>query len=537
MATYYFRNVGTDWNTASNWSLTDGGGADGAVPTAADDAYFTSNSGNCTISTASRVCLTLIFSGVGAGNYAGTFTLNNTLTVAGNITLSSSMTFDGTSTITINANSTITSNTKVFPCNITISGTRTITLGDDVYVTGNVLFGAGSPVTATFNNNTLFVGGSFGTSGLGSGVLNSNLTMNGTGTFGVSQAFSGSLSGTGTISFNTTGTITITGTTISSGASGRTIQYISGIVLVPRPQNLAFLSTGNGIMTLNLKGMTITGGLTLASQGSFSLISDLIVDGSDVTFGSSALSGSQALVINNNGGNLYLGDSALPGIILNGASTLSGISGTAKIFIRGGGNGRIILDTPVNCDITFDFTGILTFINNTFFGNERPALIIGVGRYTFLNGRASSTNSRGVKNQGVLNISGNATLIGFDKFSGIGNISINNGLTLTMDKFFSGRPDCITNVFCGTTTGAYTITFQDTFEKFANWLKLSNCTLTRIGQLIVLNQKATTITGRNVGVRYQNVWPNGIPKNSPFTSDVPMAYGANGLVSDPTRTL
>jgi len=50
MATYYFRNVGTDWGTAANWSLTNGGGATGAVPTASDDALFTINSGNCTSS-------------------------------------------------------------------------------------------------------------------------------------------------------------------------------------------------------------------------------------------------------------------------------------------------------------------------------------------------------------------------------------------------------------------------------------------------------------------------------------------------------
>ena len=81
MAIYYFRNTGnTDWNTASNWSLNDGGTASGAIPTTTDDAYFTSNSGNCTVNTATRVCANLIFSGVGAGDYSGTFTLNNTLT-------------------------------------------------------------------------------------------------------------------------------------------------------------------------------------------------------------------------------------------------------------------------------------------------------------------------------------------------------------------------------------------------------------------------------------------------------------------------
>jgi len=52
MANYYFRNTGADWNTASNWSLTDGGGATGVVPTASDVAYITLNSSStCIITT------------------------------------------------------------------------------------------------------------------------------------------------------------------------------------------------------------------------------------------------------------------------------------------------------------------------------------------------------------------------------------------------------------------------------------------------------------------------------------------------------
>ena len=61
MATYYFRNTGnTAWNTASNWSLTDGGGPTGVVPTATDDAYFTSNSGSCVVAGTVGVCTNLI---------------------------------------------------------------------------------------------------------------------------------------------------------------------------------------------------------------------------------------------------------------------------------------------------------------------------------------------------------------------------------------------------------------------------------------------------------------------------------------------
>ena len=57
MPTYFFRNTGdTNWGTATNWSLTDGGGATGQVPLATDIARFSNNSGNCTVNGSNRVC-------------------------------------------------------------------------------------------------------------------------------------------------------------------------------------------------------------------------------------------------------------------------------------------------------------------------------------------------------------------------------------------------------------------------------------------------------------------------------------------------
>ncbi|KPJ70380.1 MAG: hypothetical protein AMS14_10880, partial [Planctomycetes bacterium DG_20] len=50
--------IGADWNTAAHWSQSDGGGGDGWVPTASDEARFTSNSINMSLS-ANGVCLKL----------------------------------------------------------------------------------------------------------------------------------------------------------------------------------------------------------------------------------------------------------------------------------------------------------------------------------------------------------------------------------------------------------------------------------------------------------------------------------------------
>jgi len=536
MATYYFRNANGNWNAAASWSISDNGPANGAIPTSADDAYFTSNSGNCTVNTAGMVCKTLIFNGVGAGNYANTFSLTNTLTVSGSITLSSTMTFAGTSTITINATSTITTNTKVFTCNIIASGTITLTLGDDVYIGGNLSFGVVVGTTVTINGNTLYCGGSL--TGSGNVLLGtSNITMNGSGTLSVT-AFSSYLGGSGTFTFNTTGTINISGGHIFLSAGNRTIQYIAGNVFLPRGQSLSIINAA-GITSLDLKGVKFYGSVNMTTQGSISLISDFIIDGGVFSSGSTLLAGATPLVLNSSGGNLYLGDQSIPSSISSSSGNVASITGTATIYIKGNGICVFGVSSPVSNNIVFDFTGILTITNSNFFNSELVGLALNNGTYTFINGRVNSIsfNLTNLKNQGTISIAGNATLIGFDKFSGVGNIRITSGVTLTMDKFFSGRPDCISKVFCLTTTGAYTITFQDTFEKFANWVKVSNCTLTRRGQLLILNQKATTNIGRNTGVRYNNVWPNGISKKSPIVANSPMTFGAGGLLSDPAFSL
>jgi hypothetical protein len=531
MAIYYFRNVGTDWNTAANWSTTDGGGATGAVPTAADDAYFTSNSGSCTVSTASRVCKTLIFSGVGAGNYSNTFTLNNTLTVSGNVTLSSTMTFAGTSTLTVNTTSTLTSNGTTMTCGLTVSGASvTLTLGDNLTINGDFRIGA-----QTITGNTLYIGGGLIQTASGiTSTLNSNIEMIGTGNISVGTS-GASFGGTGTLTINTGGIITITGLSFSGN---RSFVYVAGTINVTG--NVNFINT-SGTLTLDMKGYPLSppaaNTLSLATNGgTISFLTDFVVERGIFQFGNSVLAASQVCVLNTSGGNLYLGKANLPSSILNAANSISN-TGTATIYIRGGGvcNYSIAAAMPLN--VVFDFVGVLRVNNSTAFGNETTGMSLSTGTYTFLNGRFISQNNALVKNQGRLDITGSATIIGFDKLSGIGNIRITNGVTLTMDKFFAGRPDCISNVFCATATGSYTVTFQDDSEKLANWVRVSNCTLSRRGQLLILNQRGVNNTARNTGVRYINSWPNGAPKHSPFTPDNSTTYGAGGLLADPAIAL
>jgi len=148
MATYYFRNTGTGvWGTATNWSLTSGGGATGAVPTASDTAVLDGNSISCTLNTSNRVCLSL-----SATTYTNTLALTTlNLTVSGNINLGSGMSITtSTGSLIVNANSTLTSNNKTLtvPFAAQTAGI-TLTFSDDwIFASGFTITGTlASPIT------------------------------------------------------------------------------------------------------------------------------------------------------------------------------------------------------------------------------------------------------------------------------------------------------------------------------------------------------------------------------------------------------
>lgn len=217
-STLYFVS-GTNWG-GTGWSRTDGGSIGYGQPSTTDDAYFTSNSGNCTLNVAG-LCKTLIFSGVGAGNYSGAFTLTNNVSVYGNVTLASTMTITGTLTLTVNATATLTSNGNTWTGALTLTGTTsTFTFADNWQINGsfnnatsnNIINGGGS---------ILSVGGnvSFSQGASGNIIIN----MNGTGTLAGINCSIAEIRFAGTITFpgittNTTTYTYVSGTVTISGA-------------------------------------------------------------------------------------------------------------------------------------------------------------------------------------------------------------------------------------------------------------------------------------------------------------------------------
>lgn len=301
MAARYFINGGVDnnWSTSGNWSATSGGAASGVKPTAADDVFFDVNSPNCTIDSAG-VGKTINFTG-----YVSTITMTFGLTISGNVTLVAAMTIAGTGSLTINATATITSNTKVFPNAMTFGDSLTITLADDLRVTGSVAISR-----PTLNGNTLYIGGNFINNLNSSGTT--NIVLNGTGAWYFNVAANGPILNTVTI--NTSGTITMSGLMWLS-----TFTHTAGTVITTGVT--LRVSTG----TLNISALSFEN-VDFRDLQTITLTSDLYVT-VGLVCSRNTINGSSIYIAGNyNTGTLAgYGLTATTIIVLNGTGTWSGL--------------------------------------------------------------------------------------------------------------------------------------------------------------------------------------------------------------------
>lgn len=220
MAIYYFRSSNGVWGSAQSWSLSDNGPADGAIPTFNDDAYFTSNSGNCTVAAGPVPVRNLLFSSSGFTEYNKQFTSSNDVRVAGNLVLSPSMGSNGitgsgaivlyasnslATSVNITSNGKSISNLRFFSelsslgktlnlvgtCSITDSfitaytGTTSLTTninGNDLYVKGNM-----TSVNLVSGSSTIYISplasrtSSINISPPIQGLLQNNLVISGSG--------------------------------------------------------------------------------------------------------------------------------------------------------------------------------------------------------------------------------------------------------------------------------------------------------------------------------------------------------------------
>jgi hypothetical protein len=471
---------GGNWNATATWM-------EGIVPVLGDNVFAAVTSGQLTVNVASE-CTSIDFT-----NYTNTLTMNATLSVGGNVTLVAAMTVTGTGTLSITAAATITSNGKTWSGAMGSTGAFAITLNDSWTIVGTLTLTSAS-TGAQYNGNSLTIGGGITVYGNGNRSVSGTTTfiLNGTGTI---------TSGTNSVifnnlTFNTTGTITISGT---MNFRRGTLTYTAGTMIVTGRLNIQQEAT-----TLNTSGMAWN---------------EVLFSGVTIT---------HTLTSNLNVGTLLLGNSTNQTTIngstinvTNGISALgtgSGqVSGTTNIKITGG----TIFGDPSSPAIAFmirlnlEIAGDVTIDSGNYFH-------YGAGTLTYTSGKVTTTGS-------ILILRLATTLINMDKIAW-NTVNVTAGVTLTMNKFFSGSPKQKTTIQSSTSDTAYTITFQDTFEKTAKFVKTSDCSLTRKGQLLMLTPNSDK--GGNSGIRYINQSPNGIAKNAPSIVNT-MTSPALGLAADP----
>lgn len=491
MATYYFRNTGdVNWGTATNWSLTDGGGATGAVPTAADNALFTSNSGNCTTNASARVCLTLNCTG-----YTNTLTLSFQLTVGGAITLSATMTIVATARLVLSATATITSNGCLVPL-LRIGSTASITCTlADVLSVNDLLVAGNNAATFTINGNSISINtnltiGTGGNSNTSQGTTVFNLLGTGTWTHNVAGTVLRN-----SLNINTAGTITCTGT-ISYTAGG--LNYVTGTV-----NALACTLNLGQAATFNTNGIT-WGAVTISANITVTLSSNLQCAGT-FTFGATAV-GSPIL----NGSTIQVSGN------LTTAATSGVLSGTTVVEMAG--NGSINL-TTLTTGVFQSPISINTPETITLVGNLR----IGSSSFTYTAGKVVTTGS-------TISVISSHTFTNV-QYILFPDVSVASGITLTMNEFFSGSPEKICNVNPTTADTTYTVSFSDGFEKITKFAKINGCIVARRLQLIALTDGFNN--GNNQGIRFINQSPNGFAKNNPSVTNG-MTFPTFSLTSDPT---
>jgi hypothetical protein len=286
------------------------------------------------------------------------------------------------------------------------------------------------------------------------------------------------------LNINTTGTLTI-GTNVYYNTG--TLTYIQGEVIAT--ESTLNITSGTTLNTnvLTWNNISFTGGVQ-------TLLSDLNV--LNLTSTGTTINGLFNVNIGGNLRNVGIGTTA----------------GTATLVLIG--TGTLLTDSNNN-----------GFQNNIII-NTKGTITIGVNFYystrtlTYITGKVVAKNS-------TLNL-GTSTLINCHKIN-FNNVIIIAPSTITMNEFFSGSPSLVTNIRSNSPTSNNTIAFQDGFEKIAKFVDISNCTLSKPLQLLVLTNSKRNSTNR--GIRYINQSPNGIPKGEPSVNLT--TYGAGGLLADP----
>jgi hypothetical protein len=234
MASRYWVGGTAAWDgtAGTKWALTSGGAGGQAVPTSADDVFFTNlSTGTCTISTGNTGAKSITCTG-----HTGTIAGTAAISVAGSVTLVAGQTVTYSGTLTLTATGTLTTAGKTLGA-VTVAATGgTVTLGSALTSSNVVTLTDGTLTTSASNyaiTATQFVASGAGTKTLtlnGSTVTlsatvstafdysGSNLTLN-AGTSTINLSGSGADFAGGGLTFNN---VAFTATTGGGGVSSVT---------------------------------------------------------------------------------------------------------------------------------------------------------------------------------------------------------------------------------------------------------------------------------------------------------------------------
>lgn len=318
MAARYWVGGSAAWDTTAGtkWALTDGGAGGQAVPTSADDVYFTATSGANTVTvTGTQSCNNLTCTGF-TGTLTGASTPN--LQIYGNMTLVAGMTFN-TNLTTLTFKSTTTGKTITTAgktvAYVTFDGvgggwtqsdaltsSQDITVTNGTYNTGNFNVTArclksnvANTRTITLGSSTVTIsgGGDFGQQSVA--LVSTNLTFNAN-TSQINVTFGGNKFEGGGVTFynvsiivsSSNGTCDISGANTfnnlsigtSNSGSYEPIYYISANQIVNGTLTLSNNGTYNRrpLIQSNTLGTQRTFKIAALTAGTFADFQDIAVD-------------------------------------------------------------------------------------------------------------------------------------------------------------------------------------------------------------------------------------------------------------------
>ena len=331
-----------DWSNANTWSLTDGGDAGAGKPSAAEDAYSTSNSGNVTMDEDSAIPVgnvtmtgytaTLDIAGYDIAS-AGDITLDGTITQAsgsagfisatGDIVLTAGMTFSGANVPQVKALNSdaknITTN-SVSNFDFVKDSTGTLTAQDKMTTAAFDLVAGTLDMDSNdvdFDGALLYTGGTLSNSG--------KFTLTGSDAHNVYWNSSGSKLAEFAVDINATATL-ITGYTYCAKLSGDgTLSASGGTLYVYAPGDNFWLFTGTATADVRFflaaarstgSAISLTGGadltvfsnnFALTADGGITIAGDFYLEGAGNGQIATLTMGANGFAVSGTG---YIGDTA-----------------------------------------------------------------------------------------------------------------------------------------------------------------------------------------------------------------------------------